>query len=126
MPPPPWLWHPEQFIWLKSCCPCEMAGALLSKSAARASSGGGVVPPGQMVSGLCPAGTVSPIGLERLCRSSRSHAFRASAAMTSRPTLARQGEDIEHASRRGFHRKILDGIGKAEGTGRIARVHLCG
>ena len=30
------------------------------------------VPPGQMVSGLSPAGTVSPIGLARLWRSSRS------------------------------------------------------
>src|SRR5438874_2257832 len=77
-----------------------------------------------MVSGLWPAGTVSPIGLERLWRSSRSHALKASAATMSRPRLARQGEDIEHASRRGFHRQILDGIGKAERTGRIARVHL--
>lgn len=42
------------------------AFALLSKSFARASSGGGTLLPGKIVGGLSPAGTVSPIGLLRL------------------------------------------------------------
>src|SRR5689334_1540068 len=79
-----------------------------------------------MVSGLSPAGTVSPIGLERLWRSSRSHPDAASATTPRRRRLARNGEDIEHASRRGFHRQVLDRVGKAKRAGRVARVHLAG
>src|SRR5215210_4662251 len=79
-----------------------------------------------MVSGLSPAGTVSPIGLERLWRSSRSHAVSASAAAPRIRQLAREREDIEHASRRGFLRQILDRIDEAERRRRIARVELPG
>src|SRR4051794_31575343 len=53
-----------------------------------------------MVSGLVVAlGTVSPIGLPGLWRSSRSHAPKISAAAPISRSLARQCEDIEHASR---------------------------
>src|SRR4051812_46472222 len=79
-----------------------------------------------MVSGLSPAGTVSPTGLERLWRSSRSHAASASAAAPMMRTLARKGEDIEDASRGGFLRQILRGVDEAERRGRVARVELTG
>src|SRR3954449_1875524 len=77
-----------------------------------------------MVSGLCPAGTVSPIGFDRLWRSSRSHALNTSPAAAMIARLARKREDIEHASRCGFLRQVLGGIGETERRGRIARVEL--
>src|SRR5436190_2287584 len=77
-----------------------------------------------MVSGLSPAGTVSPSGLERLCRSSRSQPPISNAAVASRTNLARQGEDIENASWRRFAWQILDGIDEAECASRVAGVEL--
>src|SRR5438128_4149670 len=77
-----------------------------------------------MVSGLSPAGTVSPIGLERLWRSSRSQAPSVSAAAPMINQLARKGEDIEHASRGRFVEKVLDCIGETERRGRIAGIEL--
>src|SRR5438105_1146329 len=79
-----------------------------------------------MVSGLAPAGTVSPMGLDRLCRSSRSQAASASAASAKTKRLALEREDIEHASRRGLVRQILRRIGKAQRASPIARVHFGG
>src|SRR5438270_4512420 len=77
-----------------------------------------------MVSGLWPASSVSPSGLPRLWRSSRSHAPSVSAAMARARRLTRNGEDIEHASRCRLHRQVLDRIGKAERARWVARVHL--
>src|SRR3954447_4357281 len=77
-----------------------------------------------MVSGLSPAGTVSPTGLARLWRSSRLHPQSASAATARRARLARQREDIENASRRGFLGQVLDRVGEPERAGWIARVHF--
>src|SRR3954451_24867864 len=67
---------------------------------------------------------VSVSGLDRLWRSSRSHAASASATSPMARPLTRKREDIEHASRGGFHRQILDGIGEAERAGGVARIHL--
>src|SRR5215212_7657441 len=78
-----------------------------------------------MVSGLCPAGTVSPSGLERPCRSSRLQpAASSAAAAATRTRLARQREDIEHASRRRLVGQVLDGVGETERAGRVARVEV--
>src|SRR3954451_6766632 len=79
-----------------------------------------------MVSGLSPAGTVSPNGLDRLWRSSRLHALKASARAAAARQLVRKREDIEHASRGGFVGKVLDRVDEAERCGRIARVELAG
>src|SRR6476469_1760521 len=79
-----------------------------------------------MVSGLSPAGTVSPTGLERLWRSSRSQALSVSAATPKMSRLARQREDIEHASRSSLHRQVLDRIDEAERRRRVARVEIAG
>src|SRR6476469_597926 len=38
--------------------------------------------------------------------------------------LTRDGEDIEHASRRAFLRQVLHRVGEAERAGRITRVHV--
>src|SRR5215218_5992754 len=126
MPPPPWLWQPTQFICVYSICPCASALALLAYSASRGSGAGGFDPPGKTVSGLSPAGTVSPSGLPRLCRCSRWQAPSISAAALKRRRLARKREDIEHASGCGFLGQVLHRIGKAEGDRRIARVELAG
>src|SRR5690348_547739 len=85
---------------------------------------GGELVPGKMVSGLSPAGTVSPTGLARLRCSSRSHDTSVSDATQKRTKLARKREDIEHASRRCLEGQILDRIGETERAGRITRVHL--
>src|ERR1041385_6235026 len=79
-----------------------------------------------MVSGLSPAGTFSPIGFERLWRSSRLQALSASAPTAIATQLARKREDIEHASRGGFVGKVLRRVDEAEGGRGIARVELSG
>src|SRR3954453_11485141 len=79
-----------------------------------------------MVSGLSPAGTFSPSGLDRLWRSSRLHAASVSASAARANALFRKTEDIEHASRSGLAGQILDGVDEAERGGRVVRVELAG
>src|SRR5689334_2656140 len=77
-----------------------------------------------IVSGLVPAATVSPIGFDRLWRSSRLQAVSVRAASPSARKLTRQREDIKHASRRGLAWQVLDRIGEAQRRRRIPRIEL--
>src|SRR5438309_333217 len=64
MPPPPWLWQPEQLNQANSRCPCAMWKALLPYSAARGSP-------------LATNACVSALGWPAMSRCSRSQAERA-------------------------------------------------
>src|SRR3569833_1218075 len=72
--------------------------------------------------GDVPAGTVSPSGLARLWRSSRSHAVSVNASAAAARRLARKREDIEHASCRGLAWKVFHCVDETERRRRIGWV----
>src|SRR3954469_16969745 len=99
-----------------------MAKALPSYAAARGSSGGGLLLPGKIVSGLPEIGAVSPRGLPRLCRCSRSQPPSSATAASAVMRLLRQSEDIDHASFRRSRFEVLDRVDEAERSRRIVRI----
>src|SRR4051812_2313967 len=111
MPPPPWELQPTQFICMYSRWPWAMAMALFSYSFARGSP-------------EARYDLVSALGCPLRSRCSRSQPARAAASASASARLVRQGEDIEPSSRLGLGGQVLDGIGEAQGGGRVAHVEL--